>query len=64
MADVHRVYEIQTDSYKVRVSGESEIYGFTGPRSEKDSYAKARMLIGLEQKKDPRSALIDHAKPT
>lgn len=62
--DVHRAYNISTDEYIVRVSGGQEMFRFTGPRSAKDSYEKARTLIQQEQKKDIASKFIDHANHT
>jgi hypothetical protein len=61
MADVHRVYDIANDAYKVRISGQQEIFTFTGPNADKDSYDKLRVLIMNEQKKDKKSKMVDHA---
>ena len=64
MANVHRAYVIQDDAYYIRVEGGSELHKFTGRTSDKDSYTKLRALILAEQRKDPKSKMIDHAQAT
>ncbi len=61
MANVHRAYVIAEDAYYVRVEGSPELHKFTGRNSDKDSYSKLRTLILAEQRKDPKSKLVDHA---
>lgn len=64
MANVHRAYVIQDDAYYVRVEGNGHIHKFAGPNSDKESYSVMRELVAKEQKKDPRSKMIDHANST
>lgn len=64
MANVHRAYDINDDCYIVRVEGSPDLFKFSGRGSEKESYTKLRDLVGKEQKKDPKSKMIDHAQAT
>lgn len=62
MANVHRQYVIAEDAYCVRVEGDAKIHKFTGPNSSRESYDMLRALIAVEQKKDKKSRMIDHAR--
>ena len=41
-----------------------DVFGFKGSNRERDSYSKLRALILAEQRKDPKSKMIDHAQTT